>query len=433
MSAAIWILLATAPFAAVAWTAGALVDRLAADAGTRARLWSLLFAAPLLAAGAAPGLARLLPEETAALVPLSGWSPALADQAAAAASTAGTAWRGLLDGTPSLILIAVAAGAAFRLGRLAVRHARLARLMRRAERSDREGLAGTTARAAAAQGLRPPAIAWSADLSSPLLAGLWRPMILLPAGLAALPDERLAAVCAHELAHLKRHDNLRGLAEDLVLALLWFNPIQAALHRRLSAAREEVCDQAALAGASPATRRDYAELLVEVLRIGAGRPLATSLIGTGRKPQIMRLKAILTPASASPRAGGFALVAGLAAVCALATGTAALAGRLQEEPFRTVSKITPDDARARAGVEVSADRAEIIMGERTRWSGNPRLKFVGDPAKAGVRILLDGKAPPAGFRADDVDPRTLRWIDGYPAADPGHPAVLDFVTVGGAP
>ncbi|ATQ43047.1 M56 family metallopeptidase [Caulobacter mirabilis] len=432
MTAAVWILLATAPFAAVAWTAGVLVDRLAVDAGTRARLWTLLFAAPLLAAGAAPGLALLLPEETAALVPLSGWSPALAEQTAAAASTAGTAWRRLLDGTPSLILTVAAVGAALRLGRLAMLHARLARRMRQAEPADREGLAKATAQAAAAQGLRAPAIAWSDGLSSPLLAGLRRPMILLPAGLATLPDDQLAAVCAHELAHLKRADNLRGLAEDLVLALLWFNPIQTALHRRLIAAREEVCDRDALAGASPATRRAYAELLVDALRLGAGRPLATSLTGTGRSPQIMRLKAILTPAPASPRAKGVALVAGLAAVCALATGTAALAGRLQDEPFRTVSKVAADEADPHASVQISADRAEIIMGERTRWSGNPRLTFVGDPEKAGLRILLDGKTPPAGFRADRVDPKTLRWIDGYPA-DSGRPAVVDLVTVGGAP
>ncbi len=77
----------------------------------------------------------------------------------------------------------------------------------------------------------------------PLVAGLLRPMIVLPIGVerALRPDE-LESVLRHEAAHIVRHDQAVLLIQRLVAAFLWFHPLVHWLNRALIQAREEVCD-----------------------------------------------------------------------------------------------------------------------------------------------------------------------------------------------
>ena len=57
-----------------------------------------------------------------------------------------------------------------------------------------------------------PLIAWCARTSVPVVVGILRPMILLPATLATGFDPvLLEALVAHELAHLRRYDPLINL------------------------------------------------------------------------------------------------------------------------------------------------------------------------------------------------------------------------------
>ncbi|MDR1191683.1 MAG: M56 family metallopeptidase, partial [Verrucomicrobiales bacterium] len=52
----------------------------------------------------------------------------------------------------------------------------------------------------------------SAQILSPCVAGLWRPVVLVPAGmLTGTPPELLRAILAHELAHIRRRDWLVNL------------------------------------------------------------------------------------------------------------------------------------------------------------------------------------------------------------------------------
>lgn len=60
----------------------------------------------------------------------------------------------------------------------------------------------------------------------PGLAGIWRPVLLLPEGIAArLSEAEMQAVLAHELCHWKRRDNLTAAIHMLVEALFWFHPL----------------------------------------------------------------------------------------------------------------------------------------------------------------------------------------------------------------
>lgn len=80
----------------------------------------------------------------------------------------------------------------------------------------------------------------------PLSAGLWRPMVFVPASLLAkMPPELLEALLAHELAHIRRHDYLANLLQRAAEALLFFHPIVWWLSRRIRQERELVADDLA--------------------------------------------------------------------------------------------------------------------------------------------------------------------------------------------
>ncbi len=109
------------------------------------------------------------------------------------------------------------------------------------------------------------AILQSESCDSPAVVGLFRPRIVLPAhGIDALSDDELAAILAHESAHVRRHDNLRGFLESLIVAAFWFHPLIWFAQRALLRAREEACDELVAATMNAET---YAAALARMCRI----------------------------------------------------------------------------------------------------------------------------------------------------------------------
>ncbi|MGQ4659572.1 M56 family metallopeptidase [Lysobacter sp. F6437] len=83
---------------------------------------------------------------------------------------------------------------------------------------------------------------------SPLAAGWWRPVVLLPVAVAArLPADLVEALIAHELAHIRRHDYLVNLLQGAAEALLFYHPVVWLLSRRIRVERELVADDLAVA------------------------------------------------------------------------------------------------------------------------------------------------------------------------------------------
>jgi beta-lactamase regulating signal transducer with metallopeptidase domain/Flp pilus assembly protein TadD len=77
--------------------------------------------------------------------------------------------------------------------------------------------------------------------------GILRPSVILPDGLSAqLSPAELIAVIAHELAHLRRRDNLWAALARVVTSVFWFHPLVWFLERRLLAERETACDELVL-------------------------------------------------------------------------------------------------------------------------------------------------------------------------------------------
>jgi beta-lactamase regulating signal transducer with metallopeptidase domain len=123
----------------------------------------------------------------------------------------------------------------------------VARLYRRLQPADEQRLQGVlleTRRALSATALPPLAVSQRGiDLPGPMTIGLFRPLVILPEKLFEALDPRgLRDVLVHEFAHALRRDPLVGFLQRLAAAVYWPYPPVHLLNRRLTWAREEVCD-----------------------------------------------------------------------------------------------------------------------------------------------------------------------------------------------
>lgn len=80
-------------------------------------------------------------------------------------------------------------------------------------------------------------------IASPITAGWWRPVVLLPAALVAgMPPDLLEALLAHEMAHIQRHDYLVNLLQNVIETLLFYHPAVWWISHRIRVERELIAD-----------------------------------------------------------------------------------------------------------------------------------------------------------------------------------------------
>lgn len=148
--------------------------------------------------------------------------------------------------------------------------------------------------------------------AGPLLLGLFRPRIVLPADFEQrFEGEARALVLAHEQVHLTRGDAaINGLTVALQ-CLAWFNPLVHLAAHRLRVDQEIACDAAVLSG-RPKASRLYAETLIGALTAPVSAPLACHWPAGGAQTLKKRI-ALMSSVPVSPRrkALGLGLVATL--------------------------------------------------------------------------------------------------------------------------
>ena len=168
------------------------------------------------------------------------------------------------------------AGVLTLLGNLARHHFRLVRTLRRHPATPEPRLSRLLAECPSAAGLRGSLpIHLLPNLPTPALFGVFRPRLLLPAGLpAALTDAELTLVFAHELTHLRHRDVALNWLLLLLRALHWFNPAVWLACRTLRADQELACDAAVLARLAPTKHATYGHIL---LKLAAAFPPAGSV------------------------------------------------------------------------------------------------------------------------------------------------------------
>ena len=148
------------------------------------------------------------------------------------------------------------------------------------------------ARQAGKLGLRRiPVLSCCQRVAVPVVIGVIRPLIALPAAMiAGLSPEQLSTVLTHELAHLSRYDHLLILVQRLVEAVVFFHPAVWYLSRQVQLERENCCDDMVLAAG--ADRLEYADSLLRVAEIRldgtACRGTLAGLAVDGQHPSRLR-------------------------------------------------------------------------------------------------------------------------------------------------
>ena len=129
---------------------------------------------------------------------------------------------------------------------------------------------------------RVPALYVSGEVRSPMLMGIFRPMIVLPD--TGMDDNSAAAVLAHELTHLKRRDLIVKLLCVIASSLHWFNPLVWLTQRSCVRYMELSCDEEVLAGKNTDVRAAYGNVMLDILRRCSDNAIThSSLISRSRR------------------------------------------------------------------------------------------------------------------------------------------------------
>ena len=163
---------------------------------------------------------------------------------------------------------------------------------------------------------RPVRLLESRAVAVPVVAGLLKPVILLPtSALTGLSPLQLEMILAHELAHVRRRDPLVNALQHLVETALFYHPAVWWVSNVVREEREACCDNVAtrLCGNPLA----YAETLARLERLRGPGPLVLAASGGRLKARIERLLGLRSAPTGSPLVT-FGLALGLVGVLGVA-------------------------------------------------------------------------------------------------------------------
>ena len=211
---------------------------------------------------------------------------------------------------------------------------------------------------------RPVTLLIHPDKTIPVVWGILRSRLLLPAAARHWSGEQLRSVLLHELAHIKRRDTMAQLLAQIACALHWFNPLVWFAAWRLGVERERACDDLVLAsGVRPSA---YAGHLLEVVTgLSPARWTQSCGLAMARKSSLEgRLAAVLSE-NLNRRGVSVALAAIALAIAVGIAVPVAMLRAADEKPGATAQKGTAEtarrhDAQARHGGETAVGPA----GER---------------------------------------------------------------------
>jgi bla regulator protein BlaR1 len=198
----------------------------------------------------------------------------------------------------------------------------------------------------------------SPALIEPGVFGIFHPVLLLPAGIAArLSPAELRAILAHELCHVRRRDNLAALVHMTVEAIFWFHPLVWFLGARLVEERERACDEEVLRlGNHPEI---YAGGILNACRLYLESPLAcvSGVTGADLRKRVERIMTDRLPRHLGPGGKLLLTAAGFVALAApLAIGLLHAQGR----PAFEVASVKVNKTGERMGRIGPVDRARFI-------------------------------------------------------------------------
>ncbi|MDN2712833.1 M56 family metallopeptidase [Janthinobacterium sp. SUN118] len=253
-------------------------------------------------------------------------------------------------------------------------------------------------------------------IASPLTAGIWRPMVLVPAALiTGMPPHLLEALLAHELAHIRRHDYLLNLLQNAIEALLFFHPAVWWISRGVRLEREHIADDFAARQLGEPRRLALALSELERLQFSTHH-LAQAANGGDL---MSRIKRLLRPAPQTLNWKAAVPLLALAGAClgiygqAVAADSAPAADRQAVADFATCSKpvypAASRQAKEAGTVNLSLDidaNGKVLASKLVRSSGHPALD---EAARSGIAKCIFKPALAGGKPVSSTVPFQYVW------------------------
>ena len=188
----------------------------------------------------------------------------------------------------------------------------------------------------------PPRLMVTPNVSSPMVVGFFRPIILLPETWAEdIQPVEMPMLLAHELAHVKRRDLMMAVGPELAQIVFFFCPLAWFARQQWAVAREAACDAEAIA-VTGASLQAYSNLLLRIVTRDQIGGISTAMGATASYHTLKeRFQMIQRPLHRSTRS--LKLLATAAAI-----GCAALV-----LPWQLKSAATPEEVSQRKTVALS--------------------------------------------------------------------------------
>ncbi|RZT03810.1 TonB family C-terminal domain-containing protein [Duganella sp. CF402] len=253
-------------------------------------------------------------------------------------------------------------------------------------------------------------------LASPVTAGWWRPVVLVPAALiGGMPPDLLQALLAHEMAHIKRHDYLVNLLQNMIETLLFYHPAVWWLSNRIRVERELIADE--IAASQLGEPRRLALALSELERLRFSHHQLAQAANGGNLMQ--RIQHLLRPAPQALNWKAAVAMLGVAVACLSVYAQATAADKSASNyksalvDFNSCAKpVWPDGAIAanRTGTvslefKVGKD-GKVKDSSVIRTSGHPDLD---EAARTGISKCQFKPATKAGKPIDTKQKVQYVW------------------------
>lgn len=269
-------------------------------------------------------------------------------------------------------------------------------------------------------GVDKPALYRSTAVQTPMLLGLWKPVLVLPDRIYS--PLTLENILRHELTHYRRGDIAFKWFGVAVFSLHWFNPLTGLFCRELDRACELSCDERILRHMTAGEKQNYGETL---LTLAADRSLPRSVVATTFATEKRTLKERLEQIMTYKKIGKAGLVLMLVAVLLLVTCGMALGPRMTaSKDTGIIEETTEPSTTSRPMTE---DREEI-------WAEEMATFAAAYPVKENVirTPVIMSRTPVGGEVTVSTVDELLRAIasDTTVYLEPGEYNLADATTYG---
>lgn len=117
------------------------------------------------------------------------------------------------------------------------------------------------------------------SITSPMLTGIFKPVLLLPAG--EITNSQLLNILSHETTHLKRNDILYKWFAGAVKCIHWYNPAVYFICREMDIDCEISCDMSVIRNMKSNEKAEYIETVLSLIKTSKTKssPLTTTMAG----------------------------------------------------------------------------------------------------------------------------------------------------------